>query len=345
MSNLAMVQDRDAVVVPFPKQGQQTMSDKQDGFTPLPNFLIDERYIAELPDQCVTILVVLNRHLNQKGNNVRAFSISLAQELCGFKDSRTAEKYLKVLVEWQLAIAIKPRGKVSLYSLNFTNPKPTKYLLSKQLPTCNVGTLPPQDVGACDVPTEQPPSYHVGTLPTQHEGTPPPCHGGLIKNSNKELNKSEEEGACEKIEPVQQQEKINPSQFFVEYKNEDWTSYSFKQVTEKYPSAIQDFISQGEAIFTDLSKTEILEELKKMSTWSVSAFKRTPQKWMVVWLNTFLPQAQERKTAEQRRIAEQQAEKHKPSPMDVNARYADQIAENKLDPNFVPTLILGEEFG
>ena len=66
---------------------------------------------------------------------------------------------------------------------------------------------------------------------------------------------------------------------------------------------------------------------------------------MVVWLNTFLPQAQERKTAEQRRIAEQQAEKHKPSPMDVNARYAEQIAENKLDPNFVPTLILGEEFG
>lgn len=328
MSNLAMIQDRDAVVVPFPKQGQQTMSDRfTKGFVAVSRlYLSDVRPF--LSPAAKDVYEELNARITGFGKESDHVSYSQLQggELEGSKKTSpaTIRKGIKELVDLGvISIVSEHARKGNEYRINevslvehFKNKSTTSKNEALQKLKC-------EDFKKCSAST----SKIEDTIDNFID----------IKN--------EEEGACEKIEPVQQQEKINPSQFFVEYKNEDWTSCSFKQVTEKYPSAIQDFISQGEAIFTDLSKTEILEELKKMSTWSVSAFKRTPQKWMVVWLNTFLPQVRERKIAEQRRIAEQQAEKHKPSPMDVNARYADQIAENKLDPNFVPTLILGEEFG
>ena len=138
---------------------------KSEGFTPLPNFLIDERYIAELPHEAVTLLIVLNRHIRGYRVEEKAFTTSLAMQLAGFKDERTASKYLKLLVDWKLATVKKQRGKASIYRLNFDNPKPTQYLLAQQVGTSNGVT---------------PPTYEDGGRPT--------CDGGLIKKPNKKNN-------------------------------------------------------------------------------------------------------------------------------------------------------------
>lgn len=173
-------------VIQFPKQERQVMSQKAEGFTPMPNFLVDERYIAELPAEAVKLLVILNRHIVGYQESEKAFSTSLAMELAGIKDERTATKYLKVLADWNLVIPKKSRGKATVYSLNFTTPKDTNF---KKLPTSNEGGLPTQHVPAFSGNFQQPPTQYVGTPPTQHEGGVPPCHGGLINKLNKETSK------------------------------------------------------------------------------------------------------------------------------------------------------------
>lgn len=178
-------------VIEFPKHERQVMSPKAEGFTPMPNFLVDERYIAELPAEAVKLLVILNRHIVGYQESEKAFSTSLAMELAGIKDERTATKYLKVLAEWNLVIPKKSRGKTTVYCLNFTNPKDTNF---KKLPTSNAGGLPTQHVPAFLGNFQQPPAQDAGTPPTQHEGGVPTCHGGLINKLNKETSK---ENLCE----------------------------------------------------------------------------------------------------------------------------------------------------
>ncbi|MFW1776607.1 replication protein [Acinetobacter baumannii] len=173
-------------VIEFPKQERQVMSQKAEGFTPMPNFLVDERYIAELPAEAVKLLVILNRHIVGYQESEKAFSTSLAMELAGIKDERTATKYLKVLADWNLVIPKKARGKATVYSLNFTTPKDTNF---KKLPTSNEGGLPTQHVPTFSGNFQQPPTQHAGTPPTHHEGGVPTCHGGLINKLNKETFK------------------------------------------------------------------------------------------------------------------------------------------------------------
>lgn len=178
-SNLAHKHDSpQAEVVKFPRRERQAMSSKAEGYTPFPNYLVDDRYIAELPPEAVKLLVVLNRHIVGHQSTEKVFTTTLAMELAGFKDDRTASKHLKTLVEWNLLSVKKSRGKASLYSINFDNPKPTKF---KEALSANAGAL--------DVPTLKAPTLNVGTAPTSNEGGVPTSNGCLIKNPNKEPNK------------------------------------------------------------------------------------------------------------------------------------------------------------
>jgi hypothetical protein len=42
---------------------QKAMSKKEDGYTPLPNFVCDEGYLAVLSGEAIKCLVLLNRHI------------------------------------------------------------------------------------------------------------------------------------------------------------------------------------------------------------------------------------------------------------------------------------------
>lgn len=154
---------------------------KSEGFTPLPNFLVDERYLAELPNEAVTLLIVLNRHIRGYHAQERTFTTTLAMQLAGFKDVRTASKYLKVLVDWQLADVKKIKGKASIYSLNFSNPKPTQFLLNRLQESYDVGTL------------------HAGGKHASDVGSPPTQHVGLIKKEINKENKYKKENPVEDV--------------------------------------------------------------------------------------------------------------------------------------------------
>lgn len=74
---------------------------------------------------------------------------------------------------------------------------------------------------------------------------------------------------------------------FIEYHPMDRTAISFKELCTKYPAQI-DFQDQAKASFPNHSPERIFENLKKMAQWSLDKSNHTPQKWMTLWLDTFM---------------------------------------------------------
>ncbi|WP_296279522.1 hypothetical protein [uncultured Acinetobacter sp.] len=74
---------------------------------------------------------------------------------------------------------------------------------------------------------------------------------------------------------------------FVEYHPLDRTAISFPELCKKYPAQL-DFQDQAKASFPNHSPDRIFENLKKMAQWSLDKSNHTPQKWMTIWLDTFM---------------------------------------------------------
>lgn len=73
---------------------------------------------------------------------------------------------------------------------------------------------------------------------------------------------------------------------FIEYHQQDKKRYSLKELSEVYPVA-SDFQKQAMVSFPELGSSEILDLLKKLGQWSLTATAQTSQGWMGSWL-TFL---------------------------------------------------------
>lgn len=71
---------------------------------------------------------------------------------------------------------------------------------------------------------------------------------------------------------------------FIEYQPQDQKFYSLKELHSLY-SVQTDFIAQAKVSFPKLTDDQIYEQLKKLAQWSVTAEKRSAQKWMTTWLN------------------------------------------------------------
>lgn len=71
---------------------------------------------------------------------------------------------------------------------------------------------------------------------------------------------------------------------FIEYHPQDQKFYSLKELHSLY-SVQTDFIAQAKVSFPKLTDDQIYEQLKKLAQWSVTAEKRSAQKWMTTWLN------------------------------------------------------------
>ena len=96
---------------------------------------------------------------------------------------------------------------------------------------------------------------------------------------------------------------------FIEYQTSDRTAISFPDLCKKYPAQL-DFQDQAKVSFPNHSPDRIFENLKKMAQWSLDKSNHTPQKWMTIWLSTFmknLPSDAELK-AEQDRKAQKQTQ-------------------------------------
>ncbi len=71
---------------------------------------------------------------------------------------------------------------------------------------------------------------------------------------------------------------------FIEYQPQDQKFYSLKELHSLY-SVQTDFIAQAKVSFPKLNDDQIYEQIKKLAQWSVTAEKRSAQKWMTTWLN------------------------------------------------------------
>lgn len=98
---------------------QKAMSKKEDGYTPLPNFVCDEGYLAVLSGEAIKCLVLLNRHIKGFHKENKAIGESLILELAGFKDKRTVRKAMSDLAKYNLVKITKTLGKAKSYEVTF----------------------------------------------------------------------------------------------------------------------------------------------------------------------------------------------------------------------------------
>lgn len=110
---------------------QKAMSKKEDGYTPLPNFVCDEGYLAVLSGEAIKCLVLLNRHIKGFHEENKAIGESLILKLAGFKDKRTVRKAMADLAKYNLVKITKTLGKATSYEVTFES------RLSAELVTSN----------------------------------------------------------------------------------------------------------------------------------------------------------------------------------------------------------------
>ena len=121
-----------------------------------------------------------------------------------------------------------------------------------------------------------------------------------------DINKNsleDDDNAREDFQP-QQNRPLN----FVEYHPKDRTAISFKDLCKKYSAQI-DFQDQAKINFPNHAPERIFENLKKMAQWSLDKSNHTPQKWMTIWLDTFM-----KNMPSDAELAAQQARKAKATP-------------------------------
>ncbi|EOA1007966.1 replication protein [Acinetobacter baumannii] len=154
---------------------QKAMSKKEDGYTPLPNFVCDEGYLAVLSGEAIKCLVLLNRQIKGFHEENKAIGESLILKLTGFKDKRTVRKAMSDLAKYNLVKITKTLGKVTSYEVTFED------RLSIELVASN-------DTGASKVVTSNVPrlvaSNDTGTSSIK-------CHS--VKEKKRNLKESEQQ--------------------------------------------------------------------------------------------------------------------------------------------------------
>ena len=255
-----------APVIQFPKPQQEqqetvmSIEQNEDGYTPMPNFIVDEGYLAVLEGDAVKCLIFLNRYIKGFHLDKKGISETLVKRITGIKDSRTVQKYMSQLADYQLVKIEKSKGKSNTYFLTFDS----------RLPTQHVGTL---STTARNVPTQ-----HVGTPPTQHVGG----STYMACGSNKEIYLKENIKNKKKDFPV---DNLDSEMFgsSVEYHQDDKEIYTLRELANRY-TVKSDFITQAQKQNSQLTDEFILAELKNFVQWSTTREKTTAQGWMNYWI-------------------------------------------------------------
>jgi len=119
---------------------QKAMSKKEDGYTPLPNFVCDEGYLAVLSGEAIKCLVLLNRHIKGFHEENKAMGESLILKLAGFKDKRTVRKAMADLAKYNLVKITKTLGKATSYEVTFDDRFTVEQVTSNDTSTLKVVT-------------------------------------------------------------------------------------------------------------------------------------------------------------------------------------------------------------
>ncbi|QRN16898.1 replication protein [Acinetobacter baumannii] len=142
-------------VIPFPKQERQDMSKKEEGYTRLPNSLIDEQIMAQLSDKAFKCLMLIIRQTSGFNRNSDKIATTQFQEACGIKKTDKVYASIKELEQKSLIKVERKTGGLNTYYL-LENQSQNKVLPEN-------GTTPKNG---------------EGTTPKNGEGTTPKKWGG-----------------------------------------------------------------------------------------------------------------------------------------------------------------------
>ena len=157
-------------VIPFPKQERQDMSKKEEGYTRLPNSLIDEQIMAQLSDKAFKCLMLIIRQTSGFNRNSDKIATTQFQEACGIKKTDKVYASIKELEQKSLIKVERKTGGLNTYYL-LENQSQNKVLPEN-------GTTPKNGEGTT-------PKNGEGTTPKNGEGTTPK-NGDTTKENIKE---------------------------------------------------------------------------------------------------------------------------------------------------------------
>ncbi len=165
-------------VIPFPKQERQDMSKKEEGYTRLPNSLIDEQIMAQLSDKAFKCLMLIIRQTSGFNRNSDKIATTQFQEACGIKKTDKVYASIKELEQKSLIKVERKTGGLNTYYL-LENQSQNKVLPENgTTPKNGEGTTPKNGEGTT-------PKNGEGTTPKNGEGTTPK-NGDTTKENIKE---------------------------------------------------------------------------------------------------------------------------------------------------------------
>lgn len=270
-----------AAVIRFPKPPPikgaiVNIQKNEDGYTPLPNFICDEGYLAILSGEAIKCLVFLNRHINGFHIDQKAMGEVLVMKITGIKDNRTIRKYMAELARYQLVEIHKENGKKNTYSLTFSERlsiKPVAQHVTGLHESTNPKPSTPHEPSTSNAVTS-----HATTPVAQHVPTTSDtaCHSVkeiyLKENLKKEkrdllVDNSQTEMFCDSVK----------------YHTDNSNLYSLRELASEYPIQT-DLKTQAKNLNSELSDEFIFAELKNFAQWSTSRDKTTAQGWMNYWI-------------------------------------------------------------
>lgn len=304
------------------------------GYTKKPNFIIDSGLMAELNGNEYKVLDFLMRMAYGFGSNTCCVSGSLIRKKTGISKEETFSRAVRKLEQLKLISVARGTGTTNVYTLTLNHHRQT--------------VVPPTNGSTTD---------HGGYTTPDHGDKTTPDHGGTVKDIFKENFKEkifvqnaqvqakqdqvlvEQKLESDRLEKqkAEQEAKANlEAKAKAKAESENQLLKNFELFWSAYPNKKSKKTAFEKFKRIDFKKTSFesimisLEKQKQSDDWTKNGgqYVPMPQTWIF----------NERWTDEIQAPVQQQ------NHTDVNAYWTDQLQAQEPVTDFVPTLVLGEEF-
>ena len=242
-------------LVQFPKKERQAMSKKEEGYTKMPNSLIDDQIMAQLSDKAFKCLMFVMRQTIGFDRPSHAIAITQFQKYCGIKKRDTVMLCIKDLEDTNLIKVVRKRGVLNEYI--FT---PNQYHQTVLVPSNGTSTVKGDESS------------------TVQQDSTSTVERGTIKETLKE-NIKENKKETSLVDNFKNDDVLK----FIEYHAQDKKLYSLRELSSEY-TIKSDFSAQAKIMNPDLTDEQILIEIKNFAQWSVNQNPRTAQDWLNNWI-------------------------------------------------------------
>ena len=243
-------------------------------YTELPNYIVDEDYLAKMSGNALKCYIIINRFTRGFKRSGWCLDSDFLMRKTDIKKSETITKATHELAQLGILKIVPNPG----YSNKFYVVDP-----SPQTVVPMMGSTPDEGEGSNPHKQGNPPPHDRGESTHHQQGESTPDERGTKKETNKnkqiEIN-NQKETRDEKTPFVPQN---RPMLDFIEYHPEDAKFYSLKNLAQVH-DVKHDFIAQAKVSFPNLTDQQIQNEFSALCQWSLTTEKRVAQKWMSAWL-------------------------------------------------------------